>query len=150
MSEKYIRHVGDGEFDNSLFFNVRDRQMLYTIVAGNIKFALREILLSMSRKYAKLAETIDIKVVNNGIEINMAEYAKYLDLGTKGRFMMSHVGKKIPIKTKSGKTIIRKVTAESVASGKWYNPGIKAHNFVEHAIEEGIKKTVAEASRLVG
>jgi len=145
MSDKYIRHIGDGDFPDSLFYKWSDRRILYVAIAENIKKALIELLISMSKKYARLAQSVKVKVVNDGVEISMDEYGKYLDLGTRGRYMTSHIGKSIPIETGSGKVIIRKVTSDSIARGRWYNPGIKALNFVEHAIKLAIKKTVEDS-----
>ena len=148
MENKYVRQITGLDIPELFHYAWGDRNEVYKVVADIIREKIIERLVSMPKPYLKLASTVVVRHDSNGVEVEMDQYGKYLDLGTDGHFMISSIGKSVPIKTETGEVVIRKVTADGIAKGKWYNPGIKALNFVEEAIDGAFADLQIKASNV--
>jgi hypothetical protein len=82
-----------------------------------------------------------VKVRNGQIIIDVKHPAfEYLDRGVRP-FQMKPHDKAVPIRR--GYTVIfRKITPQSVQRGRWRHPGIKAHRFIQRAVNEAINQMV--------
>jgi hypothetical protein len=99
------------------------------------------ISLLQAHGYRNIAHSVSVKVRNGQIIIDVKHPAfEYLDRGVRP-FQMKPHDKAVPIRR--GYTVIfRKITPQSVQRGRWRHPGIKAHRFIQRAVNEAINQMV--------
>ncbi len=88
-------------------------------------------------KTGKLERSIKCHVYGRRIVVESdAEYARAIDQGTMTSKSMWHlINQVIPLKLKGGKTIFRRVTAESIRQGKWRQKPRQGVDFVRKGID---------------
>lgn len=105
--------------------------------AENAVQGMREYLASHTRGTGALAQSLKATVYGKQIVVESdLPYAKSVDQGfRRSKTLWGLITRVIPIKLKSGTTIFRRVTADSLLRGKWTTrprPGI---GFVEKGAE---------------
>lgn len=95
-----------------------------------------------------LAEQISATVHGRAIIVRTESAAvAAIEKGQRSRVMYDMVGRTVPIRTKTGATIFRKVTIEAIARGKWHRKSIPGKRLVEkaaqmHHLRSGLREPV--------
>lgn len=85
----------------------------------------------------KIAESFYCEIEPNTGSIQVKstwDPAFFLNNGTKPFVRTDLVGKKAPVKLRSGQTVIRTVTWRDIMTGHWRNPGIRGRGFLDRAL----------------
>ena len=147
--------IGKG---NELIYLLKWADSNYTsakVVAKNIMDNLKLTLLKdrrlSTRGIKKFLDKVEVRPEVNGVRIvSGIKIFNVLEVGTRPRQMTYLLGKRVPIKTESGETIIRYVSQESLERGGWWNPGIQPRYYIRDTVVESVEEAVLEARQNLG
>lgn len=120
-------------------------------IIENIRITLLRDRRLSNRAIKKFLQDINITSEASGVRIvSSNKIFNYLEQGTSPRQMTYLRGKRVPIKTNDGRTIIRYVSQESLERGGWWNPGIEARYYLRDTVVDSVSESVMEARQNLG